>query len=227
MSRPWDNKFQISSHAKLALVLMILAVIGLTWGTYESTDAQLREDLLEQAGIVAKSIHTQRVISLAGDASDETNPNYLKLKNQLAHLRHANPRCRFLYLLGQSKDGPIFFYVDSEPTGSEDESPPGQTYDEAPESFRNVFKSGKASVAGPVHDRWGSWVTALVPIAHSETGKIVAVLGMDIDARTWKWDVLSLVTLHIGLLMVLVLVVGSMWFAVRKFESGTPKHGFH
>ncbi len=227
MIRPFNNKSILGSHTIVALFFFTLIVIGLTWSTYLHTDVQLREDLLQQAWIVAKSIQPERLGTLSGIPSDETNPNYLKLKTQLAHLRHANSRCRFLYLLGRDKNGVIFFYVDSEPAGSTDESPPGQTYDEAPESFQNVFTTGQAVVVGPVRDRWGTWVTALVPLTQPETGEVIAVVGMDIDATTWKWDVLSLVALHLGLLMILVLVVGSMWLAVRKFESGVSRHGLH
>lgn len=227
MIRPVHSRSVLGSHAIVALVFFALIVIGLTWGTYLHTDSQLRYDLLQQAGIVARSIQPERLSALGGTPSDESNPNYLKLKTQLAHLRHANSRCRFLYLLGRDKNGVIFFYVDSEPAGSTDESPPGQTYDEAPASFHRVFEKGNATVVGPVQDRWGTWVTALVPLTRPDTGEVIAVLGMDIDAATWKWDVISLVALHIGLLMVLVLVVGSMWLAVRKFESGGSTHGLH
>ncbi len=227
MIRLLNNRTILGSHAIVVVFLFTFIVIGLTWGTYLHTDRQLRDDLLEQAWIVARSIQPERVAALSGTTSDETSPNYLKLKTQLSHLRHANSRCRFLYLLGGDNKGVIFFYVDSEPPSSKDESPPGQTYDEAPESFHKVFETGQAVVVGPVQDRWGTWVTALVPLARPDTGQVVAVLGMDIDATTWKWDVLSLVALHIGLLMVLVLVVGSMWFAVRKFESGVSRNGLH
>lgn len=109
MIRPFNNKSILGSHTIVALFFFTLIVIGLTWSTYLHTDVQLREDLLQQAWIVAKSIQPERLGTLSGIPSDETNPNYLKLKTQLAHLRHANSRCRFLYLLGRDKNGVIFF----------------------------------------------------------------------------------------------------------------------
>ncbi len=215
---------RFKSRLTVALVSLSLAVSGLTWLTYKFTDLQMREDLLQQAGIVAQSIQLERVRLLAGASSDETNPNYLKLKHQLSHLRHANPKCRFLYILGRTNDGMIFFHVDSEPAGSKDESPPGQTYDEAPISFHDVFKEVREDAVGPVSDRWGSWVTALVPLIHSDNGQFMGVLAMDIDATTWKWDIFSRILFHIGLLLILVLVIGSMWLAVHRFESGPTKN---
>lgn len=219
MSRSGDNKTHMTSPARMALFLMFLTIFGLAWWTYNQTDLRMRDDLLQQAGIVAQSIRLTRVMALNGAESDLSDHNYLRLKSQLMHLRHANPRCRFLYILGRHEDGTIFFHVDSEPEGSKDESPPGQTYDEAPASFHEVFINGEGKVVGPVNDRWGTWVTALVPLNSPPNAKPVAVLGMDIDAKTWKWEVFSVVALHAGLMLVLVFVVGSMWFAVRKFES--------
>lgn len=208
----------------MALVALAVAVSGLTWLTYKFTDVQMREDLLQQAGIVAQSIQLERVRLLTGSSSDENNPSYLKLKHQLSLLRHANPKCRFLYILGRTSDGMIFFHVDSEPAGSKDESPPGQTYDEAPSSFHDVFTRIREDAVGPVSDRWGSWVTALVPLVHPDKGEFMGVLAMDIDATTWKRDIFSRILFHIGLLLILVLVIGSMWLAVHRFESGRKKH---
>lgn len=44
----------------------------------------------------------------------------------------------------------IIILVDSEPPHSPDESPPGQVFDEAPSAIYEVFKTGKATVAGPI-----------------------------------------------------------------------------
>jgi len=45
---------------------------------------------------------------------------------------------RFIYLNG-SKNGKIFFYVDSENLDSPDYSPPGQQYEEASQLVRELF----------------------------------------------------------------------------------------
>ncbi len=44
----------------------------------------------------------------------------------------------------------------------------------------------------PVTDSWGTWVSALIPMSDPQTGAVLAVLGMDIDAApgngTWPLD---------------------------------------
>lgn len=227
MTKAVFQRTHFSNSVTLPLVIVVVVIFFLACWTWWATDLSMREDLVEQAEIVAKSIELSRVRSLEGVKSEETDPNYVKLKQQLFHLRQANPRCRFLYILGKRQEGPLFFYVDSEPPGSEDESPPGQTYDEAAASFHDVFTTGKSDVIGPVSDRWGSWVTAIVPLIDPSTGEVVGALGMDINASTWKWEVLTWVIFHVGLLLVLLFVLGSMWYAVRRLETSGAGYRGH
>jgi len=58
---------------------------------------------------------------------------------------------------------------------------------------------------GPVSDRWGTWVSALVPLTDPQGGHVLAVLGMDIDARVWKWDLAARASLPMGITLVLVI----------------------
>ncbi|MEI7727892.1 MAG: response regulator, partial [Bacteroidota bacterium] len=64
-----------------------------------------------------------------------------------------------------------------------------------------------AAAEGPATDRWGTWLTGLIPVNDPVTGKNIAVLCMDIDAHTWKWDVASKAALPVGLMLLLLIVV--------------------
>jgi hypothetical protein len=101
------------------------------------------------------------------------------------NVRSADLQVRFTYLTGRMPDGSIIFHVDSEPAESEEYSSPGQLYEEASAELKQLFEDGKGFVEGPIADRWGTWVSALVPVVDFQTGAIVAVLGMDINARNW------------------------------------------
>ena len=176
----------------LALLLTIL-VSGtcLTWWIVLRTDHELRASLLEDTQLVAQGVNLERIKALSGTEKDLDTAPYQQMKEQLAATRSANPQCRFVYLLGRKPDGTLFFFVDSEPASSKDCSPPGQTYDEATAAFHNVFITGKNMVEGPAPDRWGTWISTLVPIFEPQkdiktgNGHVLATLGMDIDARTW------------------------------------------
>ena len=75
--------------------------------------------------------------------------------------------------------------ADSEPPESNDYSPPGQVYTEAGVEDFKVYEEGTPIITTPVTDRWGTWISILVPMKDYETGKIIAVFGMDYPAETF------------------------------------------
>jgi PAS domain S-box-containing protein len=187
------------------------------WWTVVHADHEMRTGLLQQARLVGQAVNLDRVRALSGTDADLAAPDYQRLKEQLVAVRLANPRCRFLYLMGRQPDGAVFFFLDSEPAGSPDYSPPGQVYAEATPSCRRVFDSRAESIEGPVSDRWGTWVSARVPLLGAQDKAVVAVLGMDIDARTWTWDVAAAAALPVGLM--LVLVIGAIALLIVVMDS--------
>ncbi len=146
---------------------------------------------------------------LTGSESDLESPYYQILKNQLIEARSEDPEIRFIYVMGQRSDGTVFFYVDSEPPESPDYSPPGQVYSEASSTLLNAFSSGKETTEGPTTDRWGTWVSSIVPITDPTSGKVIAVLGADINARNWNIEIFKASTpsIIITLLLVLFLLI--------------------
>ena len=152
------------------MVLIIVAIAGgFAWWRIERMDGELRNNLLQQGQLLAQTINIESIQALSGTEADLNNPHYQRIKEQLAAVRAANPQCRFLYLMGRRADGSIFFFVDSEPADSKDYSPPGQVYTEAPEGCRKAFGARIDLVEGPYTDRWGKWVSALIPILDPQT----------------------------------------------------------
>ena len=176
----------------LILLLLVLGVgVAFIWREAQSTDKLMREAFLEHENVAAQAINLQRVVSLSGSEKDLGNPDYMRIKLQLSLMRNAMYQCRFLYLMGQRSDGTVFFFADSLSEDSEDYAPPGLVYTEVPDSYRHVFDTRQEAVIGPVTDRWGTLMTALVPLIDPQTKKTVAVLGMDIDANDWHKKILS------------------------------------
>lgn len=182
-------------------------------------DRELRADLLQQTRLAAGALNLDRVKILTGTEADLNSPDYLKFKEKLVSLRALNPDCRFVYLMGRRADGAVFFFVDSEPSDSEDYSPPGQVYEDATESDLRVFDTQVTAVEGPYSDSWGVWVSALVPMIDPETGDLIAVLGMDIDARDWKWKVAEKTALPAGSMLVLLIVVFASRVGSRRVAA--------
>ncbi len=168
-----------------ALVVFLMGTWFTQW-VVQKTDQNLRGDFLQQSELLARAISPERVASLSASSEDLHNPQYLRLKEQLQAFRPWNPGCSFLYLVGRNDDGGIFFYLDSEPSGSEDESAPGSPYPEATPALRRAYTRGTPLCEGPVTDEWGTWVSALTPIQDLQTGEVLALAGMDFDASGYN-----------------------------------------
>ncbi|MFZ1983209.1 MAG: PAS domain S-box protein [Desulfatitalea sp.] len=173
-----------------AVVVVLLISLAVTLWVARAEDARMRAELLILANMAAASVHIEELTALGGAESDLQLPGYQALKLHLRLLRAANRLCRFIYLTGIHEDGTVFFYVDSESPDSENYSPPGEVYTEASDAFREVFFTGQSYVEGPIPDRWGNWVSALVPIFCVNPTLPCAVMGIDVDARDWTRNIL-------------------------------------
>ena len=169
---------------------VVVAIGGVTaWWSVSLADSRMRGTLLQQTALAARQIHIADLGRLSGSSADLDQPEYRQLKAQLISMRSVDPSRRFVYVTGRNAKGELFFYADSEPPGSQDYSPPGEVYEEATGEFQSMYDSGTGLVEGPASDRWGTWVSALVPLIDTKTGKVAAVFGMDIDTRIWNWEV--------------------------------------
>jgi diguanylate cyclase (GGDEF)-like protein/PAS domain S-box-containing protein len=140
------------------------------------------------ANTAAASLKPESVALLKDDQhSDINNTIFHELRNQLVNVRQVNPDFRFVYLMRPSQKNPqqMIFLVDAEAFDSEDYSAPGDVYDGRSDALLMTYRTGKPHIESPYHDRWGYWVTAVAPVKNVQTGEVLAVLGMDINAEAW------------------------------------------
>ena len=163
---------------------------------------------------VESVIHPEHILELSGSEEDVLNPDYILTKLSLSNLVKTNNPIRFAYLMSQ-RDGKIIILVDSEPPDSPDYSPPGQIYDEADEEFRSAFKSDKTKLLGPTDDRWGRWISAIVPVKDPESGEVIAVFGVDYSASEWYARLRE----HMIPDLVIVISLLMLFFVLLRFWS--------
>ena len=212
----------------LILLLLVFTIgVMLMWWTGYRTDKHMRSELLEQARIAAQAINIERVATLSGSERDLNTSSYKRIKSQLALMRKARHQCRFLYLMGQRSDGTVFFFVDSLPEDSKDYAPPGLVYEEVSDSYLRAFDAKQEAVVGPVTDRWGTLVTALVPLKAPHTRNIGALLGMDIDAKDWNKEILGRCSIPFAAMLfftVLILLLTSRGQAIKALSESEEKY---
>jgi PAS domain S-box-containing protein len=202
----------------IAIIVILASGMALTLWSVQREDNLLRTDLLIKTRHLSSDISAEHVKGLTGSESDLGSPDYVILKNQMIRFRAGDPQIQFVYLMGQQSDGTVFFYVDSESPESEDYSPPGQGYPEASASLLNIFSSGQETTEGPQSDRWGTWVSGLVPITDATTGKVIAVLGTDIDAKDWTIQIIKASTPAVIAMLLLVLLLLIFFYVLQRNE---------
>jgi signal transduction histidine kinase/ActR/RegA family two-component response regulator len=151
--------------------------------------------------------------SLVGDVADVDRPAYRQLRQQCREICNAVPDVRYVYLLAE-RGGKVVFLLDTEPDqvtgrGGEPTATPGDKYDEATAQMRGVFQTGRAIAEGPYTDKWGSFVSGLAPVRHPETGGVIGVLGIDINASRWASIISSV---RLWAILVTALIAGLMLF---------------
>lgn len=187
---------------------IILAELFIGGIAYQNAVSNEQGSLLERTKTVAAALDIDEIMQLRGDMSDEALPAYWSLKQKLIRVAEVNTDVTSVYVTG-FRNGDIFFYADSVASGEVDEATPGLIYDEATPLFRSVFLENQAIIEGPMSDRWGSWVSGIVPIGDANAGFATASVGLDIDTALYTrgiWMATAVPMLVSGVLFLLFLI---------------------
>ena len=178
----------ISKYLYFVLGVVAIFSIGIVYtvkiGQNEEKDIRNKMFVLTQnfAGL----LDAQKFKTLQFNLTDETNPDYVYLREKLLELGRLNKAfgIRWIYTM-VPQNGQIVFSVDSIPNDSLDYSPPGDFYTDANRDMiagvNDAWTSGKSSITSPYTDQWGSFITTIVPVVDKSTNQTVSVLASDMD----------------------------------------------
>ena len=217
-------------HAPFAFVLALIMLLATGWcATQWMAERQSTRQLaaiLELAQRTALAISPEHVTELTGSSADLESQSYRRLKKQLKTMRSSMHQVRFLYLM-RLVEGHVVFLADSEPSGSKDESLPGEVYEEASRGLLHMFVSGNTYIEGPVSDRWGTWFSGFAPIRDRRTGKLLGVLGVDQTASLFSAAVRAERLKAIGLTALLCLALILSFACRRRFREALMQPGLN
>lgn len=171
------------------LTLVIGALI--TFFVAKAQDTEMRDNLITYAATIEKSIDWRSHAPILN-----TNPNQIKesdlaeLETQLNRACKANRDCHFIYLLYRDKED-VKFLLDASPQPPSEISHLGEVFAEANPEIKDGLRTRKALVQGPVTDRWGTWVSALIPISITLTTSNFVMLGVDVAVEGWNTRILK------------------------------------
>lgn len=181
------------------------------------TDSLLRDGLLRDARIIATSINPERVASLSAGQVFSGNADYVRLLEQLSALRPVQEGCTRLTLLGLAKDRPVIF-VDATDDAMTPRAP-GTPYITAGDEALRVFRTGEPLLNGLLVRPDRRFVSVLVPIRNPGNATIPGVLGIEIAAEYWMWNLVAHAALPVGLAVVLTVLALVQATAVRMASS--------
>ena len=201
-------------EVSVVVVMTCLLVAGLYATTLAGrhADATARKNLVGRAMLAAGGINPDRVASQTATPADVGTKDYDGLREQLKLMTDASADIRWLYLMAAKRDA-ILFTVDGIPIENPGHAEPGTPYEKPPPDLAPVFVNGKAVTVGPYSDEYGSFVSAFAPVRERFSGRVLGVLGVDVDAAEWASAVSEqrlqplLITLLLALMVIGLYVV--------------------
>ena len=189
--------------------MSLVAALGavLTGKLIDYAEQDYRQRLLLHAELAVGTFDPELLAEMAASGVSRQEDCSL-VWNQLERIRQLLPQLHCVYLM--YLDGrDIRFLGDSDSPSCSDFSGPEGIYREASAELRQLFVGGQPFVEGPLSDRWGTWVSALAPIVDPQSGRVLAVLGMDVDSgeyrraiAIYKWPAIIVSLLIGGLIIV-------------------------
>lgn len=206
----------IISATIIGISLLLALVIS-----YQA-DAEERSRMIINGRLVSINIPNEDLKTLSGTADDLKNPVYQKIKRSFDNIISVNSEIKFLSILGL-KNNQVFFYINSQsPTNSVTSTvaiQPGDFYKESATAYADAFESIDEKVVGPFTNRFGNFMSVLVPLYVPESHQVLALLVLDIDANAWFNYLASryLFVIIIGILLVVTHL--SLVFFFKRYQK--------
>jgi signal transduction histidine kinase len=211
-----NETVKYSWYYPLAVAVVVAAGALATAYTYQKVDSIVKESFLGYVTAVANALEPKNIATLSGTENDITSADYVALKERLGKIKELNGGIRYAYLAGY-RNGVVFFFADSEPKDSLGYAPPGLIYSNATLAMRRVFVTKTPVMEDVFSDSKGVWVSALAPIIDPQSGKVIAVLGMDVSASLYHQMVLIYSILP-GILTAFVVILFIIGYLISRRE---------
>jgi len=196
-------------------VLIVIATVFTIWMA-RRTDTSMRNEILTKARIISQTLEIDDIRQLTGTDADLNLPAYLQIKSQLETIQRSENNYSYVYIMGRRPDGVVIFLAEADTLDADELSYPGETYEEATPLLHQIFDFGAANVEGPSTDRWGTWVSPLIPFIDPDTGETIAIFGIDIEINDWNWQIFSQIALPSGLLITVLILLAAGFVASQK-----------
>ncbi len=172
--------------------IFVAGALFSAWAT-DRADQGIRQLLEGYAPTYAREMQHLGHEKITLDTSP-ADPDYLRMNDSLKRWVEQNPAASDIYTIRKVSDGSFALMVDAETDydrngrfegAREQRTAIGEAYggDLVP-ALEQAMKGRKSFTPNPYTDRWGTWVSSVMPIYDAQ-GKVDAVLGVDYDGQAW------------------------------------------
>lgn len=190
------------------------------WAIFR-TNTMLRADLLRRAWLMAQAVNVNRVYALTGSDCDLDKPQYLRLKKQLVDVMCLYKDIENIYILCRQPSGAFGFVLDSNPLEITSKESTACDSDYTSMTMQHALADQRIYVDGFVTRYKRGKISAFAPINDPKTGKMVAVLGMDMCLRQWSSRIVQacLPAVLLSLILAEILLIGKRLVHWRKSKG--------
>ena len=164
------------------LLILLFSSLNVGWVLDDAASSH-RADLASDASRVAFSLRKSFLMSLDGTPAERDRPEFGQIHRQLTSVARIYSHWDGCYLLMRRPDGTVYFLDNIDLMNGRAIVQHGQPYLDCPPEVAAVFDTGRAAVAGPYRNAFGSWITAASPVLDPVSGQVLAVFGVDISRR--------------------------------------------
>ena len=208
------------THRTISIILILVVLVGamgivysISSETKSALKGALQEKLMSVAGITASGIDGDAFARL--QPGDENTTAFLRIRDQLRHVKAASPDIRYIYTMRKDGDS-VRFVVDGDYGISADAAGIGQVYPGAESDLLAGF-SGPSADTDFTTDQWGTVLSGYYPVRDS-TDAIVGIVGVDMDSTMVQanLDRINLTLYLVGFIAMFFVVAGIIVVEYRR-----------
>ncbi len=182
-SGPSWGRPRLGLGALLLLLWLGFSFVALKWHL-KLVDQEWRDQLLQQATLVASSLNPELARRLTFTEADRQLPEFQRLSHYFKDYRPVIG-CRGIYTLAE-RDGQLRFGPESYEPDDPQASPPGMVYQQPSPELLAFFRQPRPFTKGPWTDEYGTFFSALAPVFDPQTGHLLLAVGLDVEQADWQ-----------------------------------------
>jgi PAS domain S-box-containing protein len=204
----------------LSAALLLAAGLWITIWRGQSIDSRNRDHLLMQMAATVRMINAEKAQGLSFRSGDPSWPSLLRLQGQIADYGKSMGIRRLVIVA--RRNGALVTGASYSAGGEGEEPKIGDILGNAPAELEEVFRTLRPIVVGPFMEGRRSTISAFAPVLDRRTGEPLLAVGMELDGKTWRAQVLGerLFVILFILSLCLILLFGAM---ALHWRSGLPQ----